>query len=573
MASIGFKKARCKDCYKCVRVCPVKAIHVKSEHAMYVADECILCGQCLKACPQNTIVYLSDMEKVKAFIQANETVIASLDPAYLGIFGDTKQGTGQLRNSLYKLGFTHVRETAEGAAHVTRAYEALIEEGKMKNIITSACPAVNELVEKYYPEIIPMIAPVISPMIAHGQMLKEEYGPDAKVVYIGSCAAHGREARLDSRTRGVVDAVLDFTELFRWLEEEQIDLKACEFSPREGKNAKVNGLYGVSGGILASIDADKGFGKYESLYVDGLEPIRELFECLKRDELENCVIELSTCVGGCINGPLAGGRARDRFRARIYTNLKIIREFPDLEEGDFKGNLTKAFRESAECIPEPSEEDIQAVLRADGKDTLEKQLNCGACGFKTCRERAIAVCQGKDQLNMCIPSLYQRTKSMSDVILSVMPSLIITVDEDMTIKEFNNAAEVAWKVPRDKAIGRKLDTFIPTEYFEKVFREKRSVVNLKVSYDQYQMVTMQNIIYMREQNLALGIFRDITAKEKERARHKQMKLNAVDMAQKVIDKQMMVAQEIAGLLGETTAETKMTLTKMRDSIIDDGDDE
>ncbi len=573
MASIGFKKARCMNCYKCVRVCPVKAIHVKGGHAAYTADECILCGQCLKACPQNTIVYLSDIGKVKAFIAEGANVVASLDPAYLGIFGDTEQGTGQLRDSLYRLGFTHVRETAEGAAYVTRAYEALIEKGQMKNIITSACPAVNELVEKYYPEIIPMMAPVVSPMTAHARMLKEEYGPDVKVVYIGSCAARGREVWTGGGDRRVVDGVLDFSELAEWLEEEGIDRKSCPFSPREGGNAKVNGLYGVSGGILSSIGADRGFGKYQSLYVDGVEPVRELFECLKRDELENCVIELSACVGGCINGPLAGGKARDRFRARIYTNQKIIRQFPELPEMDFSDRLIRSFNGPDRYIPEPTEEAIMEALRAEGKDTPEKQLNCGACGFKTCRDRAVAVCQGKDPLNMCIPSLYQKTKSISDVILSVMPSLILTVDEDMTITEFNNAAEVAWKVPRDKAIGKKLDAFIPTEHFEKVFREKRSAVNIKVAYEKYQMVTMQNIIYLREQHLALGIFRDITAKENERERRKQMKLNAVDMAQKVIDKQMMVAQEIAGLLGETTAETKMTLTKMRDSIIDDGDDE
>ena len=258
MAAIGFKTAKCKDCYKCVRICPVKSIRIKDEHALYVADECILCGKCLEACPQDAVIYVSDLKKAKKYIREGNVTIASLDPAYLGIFGDTENGTGQLRDALHKLGFTHIRETAEGAVHVTKAYERLIQEGRMNNIITTSCTAINELVEKYYTDMIPYMAPVVSPMTAHGMMLKEEFGPDAKVIYIGSCTARGREA-VRERCRGTyVDAVLDFQELRRWFKEENIDLDQCEFYPREGVNAMVNGLYGVSGGILSAVEADKG---------------------------------------------------------------------------------------------------------------------------------------------------------------------------------------------------------------------------------------------------------------------------------------------------------------------------
>ena len=574
MSAIGFKTAKCKDCYKCVRICPVKAIHTKDEHVLYVADECILCGKCLEACPQHAIMNISDVRKVTKFLKEGMTTVVSLDPAYLGIFGETEHGTGQLRAALYKMGFDHIRETAEGATHVTKAYERLIREGTMNNIITSSCAVVNDLVERYYPDMIPYMAPVVSPMIAHGMMLKEEFGPDVKVVYIGSCTAKGREALRDRCRGSFIDAVLDFQELRRMMEERHIDLHELEPRPREGINPKINGLYGVGGGILEALEADKGFGKYEKLYVDGIDSVEEIFECIRNGEINNCFIEVSSCVGGCINGPLAGGRESDRFKARIYTNRKIIREFPDnmpkMKESIL---LRKNFRESAESVAMPTEEEIQEALRKDGKESIEKQLDCGACGYKTCRDKAIAVCQNKEQLNLCIPYLYQQARSMADVILAVTPNLIITVDEQLKILQFNNAAEVLFNIPAEEVIGRSIDELMDSSDFASVFHEQRSMLNKKVYYEQYNLVTMQNIIYIREQNCALGIFRDITSEEKIRKQHERMRMETMEIAQKVIDKQMMVVQEIAGLLGETTAETKLTLMKMRDSMFYDGENE
>lgn len=573
MAAIGFKVAKCKDCYKCVRICPVKAIHIKNEHVRYEAKECIACGQCLEACPQDAIVYVSDLNKVKQFMLNGEKIVASLDPAYLGLLGNPKHGPGKFRTALHRLGFTYIRETAEAATYITKTYERLIEEGQMKNIITSSCTAVNELVERYYPDMIPYMAPVVSPMTAHGMMLKEEYGKDVKVVYIGSCAARGKEA-VRERCRGkYVDAILDFQELPRWFKQAGIEVKDCEPSPMEGPDPKISSLYGISGGILTALATHKGFGKYDRLSVDGIEHVRELFECLRKDEIKNCFIEVSACEGGCINGPLTGGRRSDRFKARIYANQKITRELPEeMDSCKEQMSFKREFRKTSKPIYMPTEEEIQEALRKDGKASVEKQLNCGACGYKTCRDKAIALCQNKDQLNLCIPYQYQRVSSISDVILSVSTNLIITVDDQLRIIQFNNAAESMFNLPADKAIGKSLSKLFNPEYYEKVLKEKRSILNKKVEYEEYGLVTIQNIIYIEELNCALGIIRNVTMEEKMRRKHDHMRREAMEIAQQVIDKQMMVAQEIAGLLGETTAETKVTLTKMRDSIFYDGDD-
>lgn len=572
MAAIGFKVAKCKDCYKCVRICPVKAIHIKNERVRYEARECILCGQCLEACPQDAIIYVSDMNKVKQFLLYGEKIVVSLDPSYLGLWGNMEGGPGKLRTALRRFGFTHVRETAEAATYITKAYEQLMQEGEMENIITSSCTSINELVERYYPDMIPYMAPVVSPMTAHGMMLKEEYGPDVKVVYIGSCSARGKEA-LRERCRGkYVDAILDFQELPRLFTQAGIVLEDCEETPLEGPDTKISSLYGKTGGIISSIEADQGFGKYDRLYVDSIEAVQELFECIRKGEIKNCFIEVSACVGGCINGPLTGGKRSDRFKARIYANQNITREFPEVRE-DISNNidLHREFRKTTKSAYMPTEEEIQEALRKDGKSNPEKQLNCGACGYKTCRDKAIALCQNKDQLNLCIPYKYQRASSIADAILGASTNLIITVDEHLDIIQFNDAAERWFKLPAERAIGMKLSRLFDAGYFEQVLEEKRSILNKKIEYEKYGLITIQNIIYIEEMNSVLGIIRNVTAEEKLHRQHDRMRLEAMEIAQKVIDKQMMVAQEIAGLLGETTAETKVTLTKMRDSIFYDGD--
>ncbi len=572
MAAIGFKVAKCKDCYKCVRICPVKAIHIKNEHVRYDARECILCGQCLEACPQDAIIYVSDMNKVKQFLLYGEKIVVSLDPSYLGVWGSTEGGPGKLRSALHKFGFTHVRETAEAATYVTKAYEKLIEDGEMENIIASSCTSINELVERYYPDMIPYMAPVVSPMTAHGMMLKEEFGPDVKVVYIGSCSARGKEA-LRERSRGkYVDAILDFQELPRLFKQAGISVEDCEEAPLEGMDAKISSLYGKRGGIISSIKADKGFGKYDHIDIDGIEAAKEMFECIRKGEIKDCFIEISACVGGCINGPLTGSKRGDRFKAHIYANQNVIKEFPEyLPEVVEKMDFRREFRKTARMAAMPTEEEIQEALRKDGKGSPEKQLNCGACGYKTCRDKAIALCQNKDQLNLCIPYKYQRASSIADAILGASTNLIITVDEHLDIIQFNNAAERWFKLPASKAIGMQLSSLFDASYFEQVLNEKKSIFNKKIEYEQYGLITIQNIIYIEEMHSVLGIIRNVTKEEKLHRQHDRMRFEAMEIAQKVIDKQMMVAQEIAGLLGETTAETKVTLTKMRDSIFYDGE--
>lgn len=575
MGVIGFKKAKCKDCYKCVRLCAVKAIKIKGEHVQFMANECVECGQCLESCPQNAIVFIRDVQWIQNLIASGETTVVSLAPAYLGVFGDAEPD--QMAAALHQLGFTYVHETAEAAAYVTEAYVDCCDRSQKDDVLlTSSCSAINNLIEKYHPDMIPYLMPVVTPAIAHARMLREQYGPDVKIIYISPCVSDGGDALKDPRTKGLIDAVLDFATLRDWLRGLGIKIPECPKSHMDSLDPKVMQLYAVSGGVLSAIKAKKGRNyRHKRLYVSGIGPCEELFDCIRNGEIKNCVIELNSCVGGCINGPMTGGKKSDRFRAKISVSQKVDEhKMPDLPPLSEKVDLSKQFipRLKEELMQMPTDEQIRAILTKIGKDSPEKELNCGACGFPTCRAKAIAVYRNKAELTMCIPYMYEQAKNMSDVILSVTTNIIIVVDKDYHICEFNNMAEVVFGIPQEKALGRSVSEIIPAEYFEKVFDEKRSIINQRVDYDEYHIKTMQNIIYMRDQEKALAIIRDITEGVLRQEQLKQVKLDTVAMAQNVINKQMMVAQEIAGLLGETTAETKSTLRKLRDTLMNSDED-
>ena len=272
MNIIDFKNASCKHCYKCVRTCSVKAIRVKNAQAQIMTDYCVLCGHCLEVCPQNAKTFASDLEMVKAFLREGKTVALSIAPSYLGIFDYERPG--QIICALKKLGFTYVRETAEGAALVTDAYQKLMDEGQMENIITTCCPSVNDLVEKYYPELIGDMAPVVSPMIAHGMLMKKLYGDSVKTVFAGPCVAKKEEAREDERTEGFIDAVITFAELEDWFAEAGIDVFSCEEMPVDNPDPKINRLYPVRKGVLTSVETRAGKALNGHLDGDSRQPVR-----------------------------------------------------------------------------------------------------------------------------------------------------------------------------------------------------------------------------------------------------------------------------------------------------------
>lgn len=571
MNIIVFKNASCKHCYKCVRTCSVKAIRVKNAQAQIMTDYCVLCGHCLEVCPQNAKTFASDLEMVKAYLAAGKKVALSIAPSYLGIFDYDRPG--QVICALKKLGFAYVRETAEGAALVTDAYQKLMDEGKMENIITTCCPSVNDLVEKYYPELIGDMAPVVSPMIAHGMLMKKLYGDDVKLVFAGPCVAKKEEAREDERTEGYIDAVITFAELEDWFKEAGIDVFACEEMPVDNPDPKINRLYPVRKGVMTSVDTGHGTGGYTMFDIDGMENCRELFEEMKEGRLKHCFIEANMCEGGCIKGPAINKLKISRFESTIEIEKQVQHQPASLLEEAVTLDLHKVFYSRMLRDDLPTEEQIRRILKATGKNNKDEELNCGACGYPSCREKAIAVFQGKAEQEMCLPYAYETANSMSNVVMETTPNMILIVDDQLKIMEMNKKAEEVFGVDRETAIKTMyVFELLDASDFESVLNRHTPIYRKKIYLEAYQMTVLETIVYVASLDAALAIFQDVTADEKEMQKQMETKMEVVDIAQEVIEKQMMVAQEIAGLLGETTAETKVTLTKLRDSILNEGEE-
>lgn len=566
MGVIQFKEANCKNCYKCLRNCPVKAIAFVNDQAQIVEESCMLCGNCLKVCPQNAKTLKSDIDKVKGFIRKKEKVYVSIAPSFISAF--EKVNEKWLFAALKRLGFTHVEETAIGAAEVSRQYEKLMDEDKMKNLITSACPSVIFLIEKYYPELIDQLAPVVSPMIAHAKMMKDIYGKRIRVVFIGPCISKKEECN-DYQNNGLVDAVLTFEELEDWMTAEGIYGNSDfteEIKALKDMSARI---YPVPGGILNTIGKTYK-KKYKCINIDGVDRCMELLDSMRDGSIQNYCIEMNSCTGGCIGGPcmkpIPGGfiEARERllrYKKRgsvnvdfsLYNNLKI--------------DFSKKFFDRSPKTVVPSEPVIQGILNSIGKFTKDQELNCGACGYQTCREKAIAVFNNKAQLHMCLPYMRERAESISNLIINTTPNAIFALDDNLNIHEVNTSACEKFGLADGDLKGKNIYEILQCEDFAAVYESHESIYDNKFYYKKYDMTVEQSIIYIPEQNIMIAIIKDISEDERMQQKLYEMRSKNADIAQKVIEKQMRVAQEIASLLGETTAETKVALTKLKSSIM------
>lgn len=351
--------------------------------ALIMEDHCVLCGRCLAVCPQEAKTLSSELPQVKAMIQRGEQVVAQLAPSYVGLL-DFRE-IGQVRSALRKLGFADVFETAEGAAAVTAEYLQLIEEGRMDNIITTCCPVINDMIEMYFPSLVPFLAPVVSPMIASGRMIKQALGSDTRVVFIGPCIAKRKEAR-DPRHADAVDAVISFEELSGWLKEKEIRIDACENDPFPFDPA-VNRLYPVTGGVLASVraglPAESARQQYRQFAVHGLSSCNELCRDMVAGSVHRCVIEMNSCENGCIKGPAVTKKGVYPYKIKLDMEEAIqpVSAARDIVRRRTEGvDLKKRFEDRSIEEPFPSEDEIREILAKTGKHCAEDELNCGACG-------------------------------------------------------------------------------------------------------------------------------------------------------------------------------------------------
>ena len=560
MSILSTIKTSCRDCYKCIRHCPVKAIRFSMGHAEIIDERCIKDGRCVLVCPQDAKIIRNDIGIVKGFFENKEMVIASLAPSFVAAFSDINPG--QLFNALKSLGFTVVRETAEAAELVALEHAQLLKEGK-ESIITSSCPAVNALIYKYYPQHVSYLAPVVSPMVAHARLLKKEFeGQHPRVVFIGPCIAKKAE-REEAEIADEVDIALTFDELKEWFIQENINLNQFPLESNDLTSIQWARAFPVEGGLLKTGDLDTGILSKESVVITGIERCQRFLDNFEKEKEGLKIVEMMSCEGGCIDGPLL------KSPLSLYQRRKKIIEFAQQDansETDQKiielPSLRREFIPHPIPQPQPSEEELRKILILTGKFTPQDQLNCGACGYNTCREKAIAVYQGLAEAEMCIPYMRARAESFSSFLIAVTPNGIILVDENLRIVDMNPALRQIFDLKGRLMIGKMLDEFIDPSIFVEVLRTKKAI-NQEIHYPQYNNVYVKlSVFYLEKSGLLMGVFVDLTKQKDQEKMMEEIRGKTLEKAQQVITNQMLVAQEIAGLLGETTAETKSLLSKL-----------
>ncbi len=554
---LTLKKSNCKNCYKCIRHCPVKSIRFSGNQAHIINNECILCGQCFVVCPQNAKEIAPETEKAKVLIQSGAPVYVSLAPSFIANYDGV--GIEPMRTALKKLGFCDVEETAIGATIVKREYERMLAEDDRDILISSCCHSINLLIQKYFPHLLPYLADTMSPMQAHCIDIKKRH-PEAKTVFIGPCVAKKDEAEHYS---GIVDAVLTFEELSRWLDEENIKLEVSEEKSEEG----LARFFPTTGGILKTLE--KREPDYTYLAVDGVENCISVLHDIESERVHKVFIEMSACVGSCIGGPVM-----EKFHRSPVNDYVKVAQFAGEEDFAVDQPDSLSIRKHFEHIERknamPSETEIAAILRQMGKFKPSDELNCGSCGYDTCREKAIAILHGKAEISMCLPYLKDKAESFSDTIVKNTPNGLIVLNESLEVQQINEAAKRIMNIrSASDVLGEPVVRILDPTPFIKVQSSYRGIRGEKVYLAEYKRYVEQTIVYDRDYKLLVCILRDVTEEENERQKKEALSRQTVETADKVVDKQMRIVQEIASLLGETAAETKIALTKLKDSIGDE----
>jgi len=489
------------------------------------------------------------------------TVIASIAPSYVAAFPD--YGGGLFAALLKKLGFTMVTETAVGAEMVARETARLVDEEPHAHV-ASACPALVDMIVKYHASAVGNIAPVVSPMVAHARYLKGRYGEEARVVFIGPCPAKKAEAELPD-VAGAVDAVLTFEELRTWVDSSQVRKDQLRSADIDDILASLARLFPLEGGLAEAASMGPDLLRQDFVAISGSVEVEEMLENLKNGSTVR-LFEALFCPGGCINGACFGD-GKDVFRRRNYVLQHQKRAARPTDEADYAAameqtDLRRAVSENPIDRPQISEDEIRAVLARTGKTEPEDELNCGACGYHSCRDNAIAVLTGMAEHNMCIPWMRKVAERKTDQIIDNSPNGIVIVDSSLRIVDFNTAFAGLFSCGPG-IVGKPLSTLMDPGDFEKVLaRSVDRIVNKDVSFPAYHVSASMNVYRLEDEEMVVGILANVNKGTGGLSRLDHIRQETLSHAEEVIQKQMLMAQEIASILGETTSETRVLLRKL-----------
>ncbi len=559
---LDFNSARCKNCYKCLKECPVKAIRIVNNQARIIETRCILCGKCTLVCPQNAKEVHSELSEVKALVRTRK-VIASVAPSFISNFN--VPGFSAMRNMLRQAGFYDAEETARGAGVVADEYQRLLEEGKYRNFITSCCPAVNRAVSLYYQDALKYLAPVESPAVVHAGLLKEEH-PECSIVFIGPCIAKKKECR-DS---GLFDGVLTFEELAELFEE--LDIQPEDTGETDNEYWNRARVFPISTGVIKAIKNPP--ADYEYIAVDGASRCREVLEEI--DRLEGVFAELNTCYGACVNGPCT----LNRENSSIISGAKVRRYAAENRQGELLPAKERNISVSCEHSRintddrQPSEEEIRKILEETDKYSPEDELDCGACGYSSCREKAWAVANGYAEVEMCLPYMRERAENLSGEIIENSPNGIVVIDSSFKVVDINDKASQLLGIDQSE---QNADSIIDLTGSDpdiiEALAEKRNLKLEELLIPATGAYVEFSLNHMKDHNMIFATMKDITEEVHYNEKLDKLTDETIAAADAVIKKQMRTAQEIASLLGETTAESKIALMKLKDILLIDEEDD
>ncbi len=549
-------KTDCQDCYKCVRRCPVKAIKIEDSSAMIVTDLCIACGICYKVCPAKAKQMRNDLPRAKFLVKSGKEIYISLAPSWVTEFPE--YSAEQLIAAIRRLGIRGVSETALGAEEVSAETARILDKADSGLFISTACPTVVEYVEKYLPELTPNLVGVSSPLLAHCRLLKEEYGAGIETIFVGPCIAKKLEA---DRHPELLSLSLSFADLRQWLKDEDIDpasLKPGVFDVFVPRRAKEGAAYPIEGGMIETLKPYPSAKKAYLMQLTGIYNIERELENLRNTAFRQPVfIEALACPGGCINGPCTTDR-----QSGLDKRMEVLR---NTEFDDNAGKRTPAhdirlnYASDTVAEPEFSESDIKKVLAKIGKYTQEDELNCGGCGYDTCRNFARALLDGKAEPEMCVSHMKQQAQRKANALIRCIPSPIVIADAKLNIMEYNdefrdafwNEEEHADIYDYENLRGANLRDFINfTNLFSASLDLEQDIRREHIRQDDRVFdVVVFNID--KKQSVG-GIIEDVTNVEM----HKEQ---IAAKAKEVIHKNLATVQQIACTLGEHMAETEVLL--------------
>lgn len=556
-------KSNCRGCYRCVMTCPVKAVKIEADKATIVDELCISCGNCYRECPHDAIRIMSDIGQVREYIRLNYKVIASVDPHIVSDFNGLSQG--KFIAALKALGFYRIEDTSVAAYTVMEFSKNYIKKNQVKGntgvFISSYCNCSTQLIRKYNEELLEHIIPVDSPMVLHAKFLKEKYGRDAKIVHIGPCISRKVES-MEPQNRDYIDKVLTFSQVIGWIHSSGVDLRNLEDKDFDSKTAREGCV------LYKPFDVETAEGGVIGIDIRGIRECKDFISSMKRDELQGICVSMGTCTGACAGGPDYKHKRGVLFRKQRLNEFESkgdkIASLGELESAYRNIDINRRFLPIRLNMIKPSEYDIKQALCSMGKDSEYEELDCGACGYKTCREKAIAICKGMSEPKNCRIYMHDRLNRLSNKVFELSPNYIVIVGEDFRIIDINEAMTKVIGESRERLIGSYIGDYMDIRDFVEVLYSKQDILSKKTRWENFEKDTIENMIYLSERKAIFAILNDNTKEESQKRMVQEMKIRTIDISQNLIEKQMRVAQEIASLLGESTAETKIILSSLKE---------